>query len=494
METKIKILIVEHDVVDLELIDVELQNIGFAYESLIVQNEQAYINALSNFIPDIILADYTFPSFDGPTALKIRERVSPGTPFIFVSGTIGEEKSIELIRGGVTDYALKDKLFTLNHKILRALIESKANQQKKRIEKELIQSERRLSMAEQMAHMGNWELNFATNDLKGSDEVFRIYGLLPDPNRQSVEFALSFIHSEDVDSVLKTITEARESLHDFSLSYRIRRKNGSTKDIYAEGKTELDATGNATGFYGIVRDVTDMIVLENKIANERLVIQKEITHAVLTALENERSYIGNELNENLSQILATAKMYIQLAKGKEEKRHIYLDMSYGFIQEAMTGIKRISKALVIPGTHIISLSDNIKNLIHDLSLMHPLNIEFRGDDIEADLLNEKLQLTIFRIVQEQLNNILIHSGATKAEVKLKRLKKDILLFISDNGEGCDILKEKGGVGIINIKTRAELHDGKVAIVSTPGNGYELKVKLSVYDYLKKTKTFRKKLT
>src|SRR5258705_11426002 len=125
MKTDIKILIAEHDPHDLELLHHELKKSGIKYVSEAVQNERDYIYALVNFIPDIILSDYTFPSFNGPAAFKIREQIAPETPFIFVSGTIGEEKSIELIKNGVTDYALKDKLFTLHLKFIRALQESK---------------------------------------------------------------------------------------------------------------------------------------------------------------------------------------------------------------------------------------------------------------------------------------------------------------------------------------------------------------------------------
>ena len=112
MNPKIKILIAEHDPIDLELLHHELKKGGIDYVSEVVQNEPGYLKSLKSFMPDIILCDYNFPLFDGLTAFKIREKVAPDTPFIFVSGTIGEEKSIELIRNGVTDYALKDKLFT----------------------------------------------------------------------------------------------------------------------------------------------------------------------------------------------------------------------------------------------------------------------------------------------------------------------------------------------------------------------------------------------
>jgi len=121
MSSLIRILIAEHNSSDMDLIENELKKGGINFISQLAQNETRYIAALKTFVPDIILCDYTFPSFDGPTAFKLSETLLPGTPFIIVSGTIGEEKSVELIKEGVTDYVLKDKLFTLTPKIIRAL-------------------------------------------------------------------------------------------------------------------------------------------------------------------------------------------------------------------------------------------------------------------------------------------------------------------------------------------------------------------------------------
>ncbi|HLG35222.1 MAG TPA: PAS domain S-box protein, partial [Bacteroidia bacterium] len=136
-----KILIVEHDSNDIELIQRELKKGNIKHVTEIVETENAYINALRNFAPDIILCDYSLPAFNGLAAFEIREKISPDTPFIFVSGTIGEENSIELIRNGVTDFALKDKLFSLSVKVNRALKEAKEAQKKQAVEKALIQSE-----------------------------------------------------------------------------------------------------------------------------------------------------------------------------------------------------------------------------------------------------------------------------------------------------------------------------------------------------------------
>jgi PAS domain S-box-containing protein len=140
MKNKTKILIVEHDPNDIELIQYELKIGGINYESKIVQNEKEFIDALGSFIPDIILSDFTLPHFDGLSAFNIKEKISPDTSFIFVSGTVGEEKAVELIKSGVTDYALKDKLFALIPKINRALKEAEEQKEKKYIRLQLIKA------------------------------------------------------------------------------------------------------------------------------------------------------------------------------------------------------------------------------------------------------------------------------------------------------------------------------------------------------------------
>jgi PAS domain S-box-containing protein len=119
-----KILIVEHNSTDLELIQYELKKGNVNYITEIVQTEKEYEKALHNFKPDIILSNYTSPSFEGLVAFKIKQNLAPQTPFIFVSESIGEENAIELIKNGVTDFVLKERLFNLIPKVKRALKEA----------------------------------------------------------------------------------------------------------------------------------------------------------------------------------------------------------------------------------------------------------------------------------------------------------------------------------------------------------------------------------
>jgi PAS domain S-box-containing protein len=138
---KSKILIVEHDSSNMELIQDELKKSKINYTSEIVQTKKEYVKALHEFKPDIILSNYTFPTFDGPAAFKIKKKLSPETPFIFVSESIGEEVAVELIKNGVSDFVLKESLSTLptklNHALKKATISKLSFKNKQKEEKRI---------------------------------------------------------------------------------------------------------------------------------------------------------------------------------------------------------------------------------------------------------------------------------------------------------------------------------------------------------------------
>jgi DNA-binding response OmpR family regulator len=124
MDTEINILIVEDNPSDSALIHRELKKAGIAYSSWVVETKNNYEKALENNKIDIILSDYSLPSFDAESAFAIRQQKYSDLPFIIVSGIFGEEKAVELIKNGVTDYVAKENLFSLVPKINRALNEA----------------------------------------------------------------------------------------------------------------------------------------------------------------------------------------------------------------------------------------------------------------------------------------------------------------------------------------------------------------------------------
>jgi PAS domain S-box-containing protein len=143
MGTELRILILEDVPTDAELMEDELIESGLAFTTRRVSTKTSFINACNEFSPDIILSDYSLPSFDGLSAMKIALEKLPDVPYIFVSGALGEERAIELLKKGATDYVLKNKLSRLGPAVSRALHEVEEKIERRRAEEALEQSEAR---------------------------------------------------------------------------------------------------------------------------------------------------------------------------------------------------------------------------------------------------------------------------------------------------------------------------------------------------------------
>ena len=134
MTNELKILILEDDAIDARLIVQELNRAQLGYTSKVVMTEQDFLAGLEYYRPDIILADYKLPRFDGMAALGVAQKKCPDVPFIFVSGVMGEELAVEALKSGATDYVIKDKLGRLTPAMLRALREVQERNERRRSE------------------------------------------------------------------------------------------------------------------------------------------------------------------------------------------------------------------------------------------------------------------------------------------------------------------------------------------------------------------------
>src|SRR5882762_9049893 len=141
----IRVLLNEDVVDDAELELRELRRAGLRVAHRIVDTEKAFTEALRGFVPDVILSDFSMPRFDGMLALAIARELSPDTPFIFVSGTVGEEYAIRALKSGATDYVLKNNLMRLPAAVERAAAEANERREKRRAEAELDLARERLT-------------------------------------------------------------------------------------------------------------------------------------------------------------------------------------------------------------------------------------------------------------------------------------------------------------------------------------------------------------
>src|SRR5580700_3384847 len=160
MPHPLRILSIEDDPKDAELIHDLLETEGIVCEIKRVDSEAAVLASVEQGGIDLILADYSLPSFDGISALKSAMKTCPDVPFIFVSGTLGEEVAIEALKIGATDYVLKNRLSRLAPSVKRALGEASDRAQRKRAEEALRRSEMYLAEAQALSHTGSfgWEI------------------------------------------------------------------------------------------------------------------------------------------------------------------------------------------------------------------------------------------------------------------------------------------------------------------------------------------------
>jgi len=207
MENKLKILFVEDNPTDVELTQYAIRKAGINFESKVVQTQEEFENALVNFLPEIILSDYSLPHFDGVTAFRIARKQIPEVPFIIVSGVIGEENAVELIKSGLTDYAVKDKLFTVPQKILRALKEVEEKLEKRIADEKLkLQNEKLFEIAFLQSH----QVRRPVANLIGIGQMFN-QNDPSDPINAELIKKMSVCVSE-LDAVIAEIVEKTESI------------------------------------------------------------------------------------------------------------------------------------------------------------------------------------------------------------------------------------------------------------------------------------------
>jgi PAS domain S-box-containing protein len=328
-----------------------------------------------------------------------------------------------------------------------------------------------------------WEWNFKSKHLFWIDGGHkRVFGYPIENATIPQSFWESMLHPEDKERVLSRLSEIKKEGTSiiWEDEYRFKKANGEYSFVQDRGHIIYDNEGVASRMIGATQDITARKSAEKKLLQERLARQKEITYTVLTAKEKESAIIGRELHDNMNQILGAVKLYIETAKNDEAHQEICLVRSCEYIVSVIDGVRKIATNLAM-SSMTEGLFESIFILAGDHMYVNPIKIEFQHNGINEEEINQTLQVGIFRIVQEQLDNIIKHAKASWAIINLTRNANEIILLISDNGQGCDMAKTKMGMGIINIIGRAELFSGNVTTLSKPREGYELKVVFSLLE-------------
>jgi len=258
MLNEIRILILEDVPTDAELIQLELRRAGLPIVATVVEGREEFVKGLTEFDPHLVLSDKSLPRMDGITALHLTRELHPDLPFILVSGSVGEEKAIELLTGGATDYVLKDRISRLVPAVRRALQEAEVRAEHRKAEEALRESEERYALAVLGANDGIYDWDLRANRVYCSERWGAIVGVEGAQARTAPQEWLGRIHPDDAPRV-----KAQLDLHlevgtpHFESEHRVRREDGTYRWLLVRGLALRDENGKAYRMAGSMTDITD---------------------------------------------------------------------------------------------------------------------------------------------------------------------------------------------------------------------------------------------
>jgi PAS domain S-box-containing protein len=304
MDKELRILILEDVPADAELMERELRRGGNKFSSKRVDTKKAFLKELKDFAPDLILGDYNLPSFDGIAALAIVQEKHPDIPFIFVSGTIGEEMAIETLKKGATDYVLKNRLSRLVPAVNRTLREVEERAERKRAEEALRQSEEKYRLITASAKDGIFTLDMEGKITFVSPHWLSLTGYA---EREIIGQHFTKVLPEEYWALtLKRFKDALSGKEIPLYEIEIHTKDGRIVPIEINVSSLLSPEGQIVGRIGLFRDITERKKLEQEKGNlEEQLRQSQKMEAI--------GCLAGGIAHDFNNLLTVIKGYSQLS-------------------------------------------------------------------------------------------------------------------------------------------------------------------------------------
>ena len=327
-----------------------------------------------------------------------------------------------------------------------------------------------------------WDWNLETNTIyRDQLGLQNVYGINSNDSIRLFPRWLQRIHPDDrerVGAVIGQILKSKQQNH-FDVEYRFRRNDNSYTNVYDRGIIVRNSEGRAIRMIGAAQDVTERKRLEQELLQNELEKQKAINQATVDTQEAERSEIGKELHDNVNQVLTTTKLYLDLALSSPELKDELIEKSNRNIINVINEIRQLSRSLMDPSIDDLGLIDSIHDLVENINLTRKLHVKLVTDKKIETLLDKNHKLTVFRIIQEALNNAIRHAKATTVLIKFTHPKNDIEIVIEDDGIGFEPSSVKKGAGLKNIQNRIYLINGSHNIQSAPGKGCRIIIRFPI---------------
>lgn len=317
-----------------------------------------------------------------------------------------------------------------------------------------------------------WDWDIKSDRIVYNEGITRMFGYDMRRIDNTTGWWKQNVHPDDQLTVYQQIDEAIAGKKEtVQMQYRYKCADGSYKYIFDRAILLYDKSLRPERMIGAMQDVTYEKEEEMR-----------IDRAIIRAQEEERKQIGMELHDNVNQLLSASLLYLSMADGANENSISFYDIvknSRNNISEAIADIRRLSHQLAPATYEHIAVNEIFESLINSVKAARGFDISLDVKGFENKKIQTDIQLNLYRVLQEQLNNIVKYSKAKKVDVQLTCIDNKVRLFIADDGVGFDPAEIKNGIGLENIRRRTKLFNGHVEINSAPGKGCKVLVELPV---------------
>jgi two-component system sensor histidine kinase UhpB len=215
--------------------------------------------------------------------------------------------------------------------------------------------------------------------------------------------------------------------------------------------------------------------MEQEVISQKVQEQKRISRAIINTQEKERNYIGRELHDNVNQLLASTRLYLGMAAKDNERAKELIVYPMELLDNAIREIRLLTHKHVTPLQNV-DLKQLLTGLVELLEKSASIQTTFEYE-VSREPEDDDLKINIYRILQEEVSNIIKHSKASHAWISFKDCGDYIHILVKDDGRGFDTSQKREGIGISNMINRINSFNGEMAIESSSGSGCEIKIKI-----------------
>ncbi|MFN7087313.1 MAG: ATP-binding protein [Burkholderiales bacterium] len=478
---KLRVLLVEDSPDDAELILCELAEGGLDFDSSRVESAEEMQTALAGSDWDIVLSDYNLPAFNAPEALALLQASGKDIPFIIVSGFVGDEAAVAMMRAGAHDFVVKGSLARLVPAINRCLFEAETHRRYKLAQAALQKSEARFrTLAANIPGMV-FQLMLEEGALCFpylSDGCQTVFGISPRALQEQPGMLLDMILPEDRPSYLESLDASATSLT--TLGWEGRIAVGPAREVrwidLRAGPRK--GYGNAIIWDGIATDITAAKTAEIRIRHSEEQLRRLSAH-IETLKEQERARVSREIHDDLGGTLTAIKMDLTGLASRLPQRSKGLLAKIAtidrLVDHAIEASVRISAGLR-PGILDCGIVAAVQWQTREFQERTGIKCRLRCNQDDMALSPES-SVSVFRIFQEALTNISKHANASAVDIELRQANGCFFLDVTDNGRGiaeADRAKPSS-FGIRGMLERSREFGGTIKITGTPGRGTKVSV-------------------